>query len=106
VLTRAVTMPITKTGIEPPLRSLFAQKTRTDRILMELTLALMTNDATTRILGVLGFLLLLPLVIFAISLVGRRVVEKGHAEEFASEVSPTSDADWLQRTTGGGSRAE
>ena len=33
---------------------------------MELTLALMASEATTRILGVLGFLVLLPLLFLAV----------------------------------------
>ena len=67
---------------------------------MELTLALMASETTIRILGVLGFLVLLPLLFLAASLIGRRVVEKRHAQEFASEVE-IGDDDWLQRTTNG-----
>jgi len=88
-------MPITKTGVNRA--HLLAQKTRT---LMELTLALMASEATNRILGVLAFLVLLPVVFFAVGLFGRRVVEKGHAKEFAKEVG--ADDDWLQRTISGG----
>ena len=67
---------------------------------MELTLALMGSEATNRIMGVLAFLVLLPVVFFAVSLFGRRVVEKSHAEEFAKEVG--ADDEWLQRTISGG----
>ncbi len=71
---------------------------------MELALVLMTSEATIRILGVLGFLVLLPLMILGAALLLRRVVEKRHAQEIVSEVKGVSYADdWLQRTTGGGS---
>jgi len=70
---------------------------------MELTLVLIASASTTRILGVLAFLVLLPLVIFAISLVGRWVLRRRHAQEFASEVKAGDDDDWLQRTISGGS---
>jgi hypothetical protein len=70
---------------------------------MELALVLMTSEATTRILGVLGFLVLLPLMIFGVALLGRRVVERRHAQEIVSEVKAGDDDDWLQRTTGVGS---
>lgn len=71
---------------------------------MQLALVLMTSESTTRVLGVLGFLLLLPVMIFGVALIGRRVVEKRHAQEIVSEVKGVSyDDDWLQRTTGGGS---
>ena len=71
---------------------------------MELAVVLMTSEAITRILGVLGFLVLLPLMILGIALIGRQVVENRHAQEIVSEVKGDSyDDDWLQRTTGGGS---
>ena len=69
---------------------------------MELTLALIAGGATTRILGVLGFLVLLPLVVFAITMLGRWVVGRRHAQEFDREVKSGGDDDWLQRTIGGG----
>lgn len=70
---------------------------------MELGLVLMTSEATIRILGVLGFLVLMPLMILGVALVGRRVVENRHAQEIVSEVKGDSyDDDWLQRTTDGG----
>jgi hypothetical protein len=71
---------------------------------MELALVLMRSEAITRILGVLGFLVLLPLLILGIALLGRRVVAKRHAQEIVSEVkADADDDDWLQRTTGGDS---
>jgi|GEM_PF-3290816 len=70
---------------------------------MELALVLMASEATARILGVLGFLVLLPLMFLGIALLGRRVVEERHAQEIVSEVKAGDDGDdWLQRTTGGG----
>lgn len=70
---------------------------------MQLALVLMTSEATVRVLGVLGFLVLLPVMIFGFALLGRRVVEKRHGQEFVNEVKGVSyDDDWLQRTTGGG----
>lgn len=68
---------------------------------MELTLAMMASEATTRILGVLGFLVLLPLMVMAAAFIGRRVVERRHAHEFEGEVETGGDDDWLQRTTSG-----
>jgi hypothetical protein len=71
---------------------------------MQLALVLMTSESTTRVLGVLGFLLLLPVMIIGVALFGRRVVEKRHAQEIVSEVKGVSyDDDWQQRMTGGGS---
>jgi hypothetical protein len=67
---------------------------------MEVTLALMASESMNRILGVLGFLLLLPVLVFVFALVGRRIVEKRHAQELASEVE-AGDDDWLRRTIGG-----
>jgi hypothetical protein len=67
---------------------------------MELTLALMASESMYRVLGVLGFLVLLPVLVFVVALVGRRVVERRNAEEFASEIE-ASDDDWLTRTIGG-----
>ena len=69
---------------------------------MELTLAMMASGATTRLLGVIGFLALIPLVILAVAFVGRRVVEKRHAQELTNEVKDNSDHEWLQRTVTGG----
>jgi hypothetical protein len=69
---------------------------------MQLALVLMTSEAMARALGVLGFLVLMPVMIFGVALFGRRVVEKRHAQEIVSEVKGVSyDDDWLQRTTGG-----
>jgi hypothetical protein len=69
---------------------------------MELTLAFVASGATTRILGVLGFLVLLPVVIFTIAMLGRWVVGRRHAQEFDREVKSGGDDDWLQRTIDGG----
>ena len=70
---------------------------------MDLALTLMASGATTRILGVLGFLVLLPLVIWAVARIGRRVVEKRHAHEISNEVKAGDDDEWLRRTIDGGS---
>jgi hypothetical protein len=70
---------------------------------MDLALTLMASGATTRILGVLGFLVLLPLVIWVVARIGRRIVEKRHAREIPSEVKAGNDDEWLRRTIHGGS---
>ena len=69
---------------------------------MELTLALTAGAGTTRILGVLGFLVLLPLLVLAVSLLGRRVVNRRRALELPSEVKAGNDDDWVRRTISGG----
>ena len=69
---------------------------------MELTLAMMASEATTRLLGVIGFLVLMPAVILAVAFVGRRVVENRHARELPHEVRDDNDDEWLQRTITGG----
>jgi len=69
---------------------------------LEPTLALMAGEAATRILGVLGFLVLLPLLVLGVALLGRRLVAKRRAQEFASEAKAGDDDDWLQRTISGG----
>ena len=69
---------------------------------MNFTLALALTDPTTRLLGVLGFLVLLPLIVFVTTRVGKRVVEKRHAKEFAVEVKTGANDEWLQRTMNGG----
>ena len=66
---------------------------------MEHTLAL---TATTHILGVLGFLVLLPLLVLAVGLLGRRLVESRRAQEIASEVKAGADDEWMRRTISGG----
>ena len=71
--------------------------------MMDLALTLMVSGATTRILGVLGFLVLLPVVIWIVSRVGQRVVEKRHAHEIPSEVKAGDNDEWLRRTMNGGS---
>jgi hypothetical protein len=70
---------------------------------MDLTLTLMASGATTRILAVLGILILLPVVVWVIARVGQQVVEKRHAHEIPSEVQTGDDDDWLRRTINGGS---
>jgi len=70
---------------------------------MDLALTLMATGATTRIRGVLGFLMLLPLVIWVIARIGRRIVERRHAHEIPSEVKAGDDDEWLRRTIHGGS---
>jgi len=70
---------------------------------MDLALTLMATGATTRILGVLGFLMLLPLVIWVIARICRRIVERRHAHEIPSEVKAGDDDEWLRRTINGGS---
>ncbi len=70
---------------------------------MDLALTLMATGATTRILGVLGFLVLLPLVIWVIARIGHRIVERRHAHEIPSEVKAGDDDEWLRRTINGGS---
>lgn len=71
---------------------------------MDLALTLMASGGgMTRILGVLAFLILLPLVVWVVARVGQRVVEKRHAHEIASEVKTGDDDDWLRRTINGGS---
>ena len=68
---------------------------------MGLTLTLMASEAITRILCLIGFLGLLPLIFIGIGMIGRRVVEKRHAQELPGEVEAGSDDDWLQRTVSG-----
>ena len=63
---------------------------------MERTPALMASEATTRILGVLGFLVLLPLLVLGVAPLGRRLVAKRRALEFVSEVKAGDDDDWMQ----------
>ena len=69
---------------------------------MDLALTLMANGATARILGVLGFLLLLPLVTWIVARIGQRVMEKRHAHEITSEVKAGGDDEWRRRTINGG----
>ena len=69
---------------------------------MDLALTLMVSGATTRILGVLGFLVLLPVVTWVVARVGQRVVEKRRADEIPSEVKAGDNDDWLRRTIHGG----
>ena len=47
--------------------------------------------------------MMLPLMVLGVALVGRRLVERRHAQEIVNEVKAgDDDGDWLQRTTGGG----
>ncbi|MGV8847842.1 MAG: hypothetical protein ACOH1Y_16565 [Propionicimonas sp.] len=70
---------------------------------MNLALALVASEAIIRVLGVLGFLVLLPLIVWVASRVGRHLGEKRNAHEFAVEVKTAdhADDDWLQRTING-----
>jgi hypothetical protein len=56
---------------------------------------------TTRVLALIGFLGVLPLIFIGVAVIGRRVVEKRHAQELPGEVKAGSDDDWLQRTING-----